>query len=87
MEVVSEFQGLIQSSRSTLTENERSELLEFIEAHEFNLALETLCGFLVVENRRVTPDLYMRIHSLCERLDGVDPYIVESVKAVITTAD
>jgi hypothetical protein len=87
MEVVAEFHGLIQSSRGTLSDNERSELLEFIEAREFNLALETLCGFLLVENRRVTPDLYFRIHSLGQRLDGVDPYIVESVKAIIVTTD
>jgi hypothetical protein len=37
VEVVSEFHGLIHSSHGTLTENERSELLEFIEAREFNL--------------------------------------------------
>lgn len=85
MEVVSEFHGLIQSSHGTLTDNERSEVLEFIEAREFNLALETLCGFLLVENRRVPAELYIRIHSLGERLDGVDPYILESVKAVIAS--
>jgi hypothetical protein len=87
MEVVSEFHGLIQSSRGTLSDNERSEILEFIEASEFNLALETLCGFLLVENRRVSPELYFRIHSLGERLEGVDPYILESVRAVVTGAD
>jgi hypothetical protein len=80
MELTSEFHGLIQSSHGTLSEYERSEVVEFVEAREFNLALEALCGFLQVENRRVPPDLYIRIRSLVERLDGVDPYILESVK-------
>jgi hypothetical protein len=78
---------LIHSSHGTLTDHERSELLEFIEARGFNLALETLCGFLLVENRRVPHELYIRIRSLGEKLDGVDPYILESVKGVIFTAD
>ncbi|HEX2679956.1 MAG TPA: MafI family immunity protein [Candidatus Dormibacteraeota bacterium] len=87
MEVTAEFHGLISSSHGALTENERRELLEFIEAREFILALETLCGFLVDQNRKVSPELYFRIHSLGERLDGVDPYLLESVKAIVVTAE
>jgi len=87
MEVTAEFHGLISSSHGTLTENERREVLEFIEAREFILALETLCGFLVDQNRRVSPELYFRIHSLGERLDGVDPYLLDSVKAIVFSAD
>ncbi|HSS61759.1 MAG TPA: MafI family immunity protein [Candidatus Limnocylindrales bacterium] len=83
MEVTAEFHGLILSSRGALSENEVREVQEFIDGLDFNLALETLCGFLVEQNRRVTPDLYVRIHSLCERLDGVDPYLLESVKAIV----
>lgn len=81
MEVTAEFHGLIVHSRGTLTENEVREVVEFLEAQEFNLALETLCGFLADQNRRVSPELYIRIHSICERLDGVDPYLIDSVKA------
>jgi hypothetical protein len=81
MEVTGEFHGLIVHSRGTLSENEVREVIEFIEAQEFNLALETLCGFLVDQNRRVSPELYIRIHSICERLDGVDSYLIDSVKA------
>ena len=81
MEVTAEFHGVIVHSRGTLTDDEVREVIEFIEAREFNLALETLCGFLVDQNRRVPPELYIRIHSLCERLDGVDPYLLSSVKA------
>lgn len=87
IDVTAEFHGLIHSSHGTLSENERRELLEFIEAQEFNLAFETLCGFLVDQNRRVPPDLYFRIHSLGERLDGIDPYIVENVKSIVFDAD
>lgn len=83
IDVTAEFHGLIHSSRDTLSENERRELLEFIEAEELNLAFETLCGFLVEQNRRVSPDLYFRVHSLGERLDGIDPYMVESIKSIV----
>jgi hypothetical protein len=87
MAVAAEFHGLILSSHGTLSDNEKSEILEFIEAREFALALETFCGFLLDANRRVTPDLYIRIHSLCQQLDGVDPYIVASVKAAVIDPD
>ena len=83
MGVDAEFHGLILHSRGTLSDNEVREVQEFIEANEFNLAIETLCGFLIDRNHRVTPELFIRIHSLCERLDGVDPYLIESVKAIV----
>jgi hypothetical protein len=87
MEVSAEFHGLILNSRGTLSDNEVREIQEFIEGREFNLALETLCGFLLDENRPVTTDLYVRIHSLGERLDGVDPYLLESLKAIVADSD
>jgi hypothetical protein len=83
MEVTAEFHGLILNSRGHLSDNELREIQEFIEGRDFNLALETLCGFLLDQNRKVPPDLYIRIHSLCERLEGVDPYLLESVRAIV----
>ena len=87
MGVDPEFHSLILHSRDTLSDNEVRDVQEFIEANEFNLAIETLCGFLIDRNRRVTPELYFRIHSLCERLDGVDPYLLECVKAIVVSPD
>ena len=87
MEVTSEFHGLILSSRGALSDNELHEVQEFIDGRDFNLALETLCGFLLDQNRRVTHELYVRIHSLGERLDGVDPYLLESVRAIVIDRD
>ena len=87
MGVGDEFHGLIRHSHGTLSDNELREVHEFVEAEEFNLALETLCGFLVDQNRSVSPELYIRIHSLCEKLDGVDPYLLESVKAIVVSGD
>ena len=78
-----EFEELIHSSRGMLSSNEISELREFIQARQFALALEALCGILVDENKHVTPELYSRIHSLVESLDGVDPYVLDSVRAVV----
>jgi hypothetical protein len=83
MEVTAEFNGLILNSRGHLSDGELREIQEFIEGRDFNLALETLCGFLLDQNRKVPPDLYIRIHSLCERLEGVDPYLLESVRAIV----
>ncbi|MHB8613899.1 MAG: MafI family immunity protein [Candidatus Dormibacteraceae bacterium] len=78
-----EFEELIRSSRGLLSSNEISELREFIEARQYALALEALCGILVDENKHVTPELYSRIHGLVEVLDGVDPNALESVRAVV----
>ena len=78
-----EFAELIHTSRAMLSSNEASELREFIEARQFTLALESLCGILVDEDKHVTPELYSRIHSLVETLEGVDPYVVERVRSVV----
>jgi hypothetical protein len=83
MEVAAEFHGLLTSSRGTLSENELREIQEFIEGRDFILALETFCGFLIDQNRQVSSDLYLRIHTLGDRLDGVDPYLLECVKAIV----
>jgi hypothetical protein len=78
-----EFEELIHTSRAMLSSNEASELREFIEARQFALAIESLCGILVDEEKHVTPELYSRIHSLVETLEGVDPYVVERVRSVV----
>jgi hypothetical protein len=78
-----ELAELIHSSRDMLSANEASDLLEFIEARQYALAIEALCGILVDEEKHVTPDLYSRIHSLVDSLDGVDPYVLERVRAVV----
>lgn len=38
---------------------------------------------MIDRNRMVRPDLYFRIHSICESFDGFDPYLLESVKAIV----
>jgi hypothetical protein len=85
--VESEFIGLIVSSRGALSDSELRDVQEFVEARDFNLAFETLCGFLIDRKRGVSHDLYLRIHMLGERLDGVDPYLLESVKAIVIDSD
>jgi len=83
MEATAEFKGLIRSLRGTLTFSEASEILEFIEARELGLAVQALCGILLDGNKRVTPELYKRIHSLARQIDGIDPFMIESVKAIV----
>jgi hypothetical protein len=87
MELSAEFHGLIVSSRGALSDNELREIQEFVEGRDFNLALESVCGFLLDRKRRVTPDLYVHIRSLGERLEGVDPYILDCVKAIVIDSD
>ena len=79
----SEFHGLIVSSRGALSDSELRDVQEFVEAREFTLAMETLCGCLVDRRHRVPQDLFIRIHSLCERLDDLDPYLLDSVRAIV----
>jgi len=50
-----EFQELIHSSRGMLSANEASELREFIEARQYALAIEALCGILVDETSTSRP--------------------------------
>jgi hypothetical protein len=78
-----ELEELIHSSRGLLSSSEISELREFVQAGQHALAVEALCGILVDENKHVTPELYARIHGLVEALDGIDPYALESVRAVV----
>jgi hypothetical protein len=82
MELTAELHGLILHSRGHLSDNELGEIREFVEGRDFTLAIETLCGILLDRNCKVTHDLFVRIHTICERLD-VDPYLVESVKAIV----
>jgi hypothetical protein len=76
-----EFEGLLRSTHAILSANEASEVREFVEAREYSLALESFCGTLLDENKHVTPALYSRIQNLAEQLDGVDPSLIDSVKA------
>ena len=79
----SEFHGLIVSTRGALSDSELRDVQEFVEAREFTLAMETFCGFLVDRRRGVPQELFIRIHSLCERLDDLDPYLLDSVRAIV----
>ncbi|MDQ2942367.1 MAG: hypothetical protein M3R21_01700 [Candidatus Dormibacteraeota bacterium] len=77
MELADEFEGLIQSARGLLTANEASEVRELVDARQYAMALEALWAPLIDKNKHIPADLYSRIHSLGQQLDGVDPYIIE----------
>jgi len=78
-----EFEELIHTTRAMLSANEASEVREFVEARQYTLAIESLCGILVDESKHVTPELYVRIHSLVQHLDGVDPLLTDRVRAQV----
>jgi hypothetical protein len=82
-EVTAEFRGLVRSLHGTLSAGEASEVLELIDGMELGLAVQALCGILLDGNKRVTPETYTRIHSLVRQIDGVDSYLIESVRAVV----
>jgi hypothetical protein len=63
-----------------LSANESNDIREFIDGGQYALAIEALCDSLVDENRHVTVELYARIHTLAQQLDGVDPYVVERLR-------
>ena len=80
-EVTAEFQGLVRSFQGTLTAGEASEVLEFVDAQDLGLAVQALCGILLDGNKRVTRETYTRIRSLVRQIDGVDSYLIESVRS------
>ena len=80
---MAEFQRLVRSLRGTLSSGETSEVMELIDGMELGLAVQALCGILLDGNKRVTPELYKRIHSLVRQIDGVDTYLIDSVRAAV----
>jgi hypothetical protein len=78
-----EFEELVRSSRGMPSANEASEVREFVEARQCALALEAMCGILLDENKHVTPELYSTIHGLIELTDGVDPFVIDSLRAAV----
>ncbi|HXC78669.1 MAG TPA: MafI family immunity protein [Candidatus Acidoferrum sp.] len=81
--MTAEFKGLVRSLHGTLTAGEASEVLEFVDAQDLSLAVQALCGILLDGEKRVTPETYTRIHSLVRQIDGVDSYLIESVRAIV----
>jgi hypothetical protein len=82
MELANEFEGLIRSAPGLLSANEASEVREFVDGRQYALALEAFCAPLVSKNKRIPPELYVRIHGLCQQVDGVDPGIIAGVRAI-----
>ncbi|HEY8863244.1 MAG TPA: hypothetical protein VIO37_03630 [Candidatus Dormibacteraeota bacterium] len=74
---------MLRSARGLLSPNEASQVREFVDPRQYALALEAFCGPLLNKNKRIAPELYSRIHSLGRQLDGVDPYIIQSVRAIV----
>ena len=57
------------------TDEERAEVQEMINVGEYGVALETLAGIAVEENRPLSPDLIFLIEKLAERMElgGAEP--------------
>ena len=84
MELANEFEGLIKSAPGLLSANETtSEVREFVDGRQYALALEAFCAPLLSKNKKIAPELYNRIHGLEQHLDGVDPHIIQSVRAIV----
>jgi len=78
-----QIEELIRGCHGMLSANETSEIHEFIDGGQYALALEALCDCLVDENKHVSGELYYRIHTLVQQLDGVDPYVIERLRDVV----
>ena len=77
-----QFEELIHGCHGMLSASETSDIREFLAGGQYALALEALCESLVDDNKRVSVELYTRIHTLVQQLDGVDPYVVERLREV-----
>ena len=51
MELAGEFEGLLQSTRVLLSVNDANEVREFVEARQYAMALEAVCGPLLEKNK------------------------------------
>lgn len=75
---------LLHAFAGVLSEDELTEVQEFVAAHEYAFALETLCGILIEENKQMTPAQFNRIETLSERLTSVNRTYVDAVEALVS---
>lgn len=62
---------LISQPHGWLTQNEFKEVSDFTDAGEYGVALETLCGIIAEENKKITLEQYQKISEL-GRLMGIE---------------
>jgi hypothetical protein len=83
MELADEFDQVLHQFEGTLSPGELTEVREFVEAREYALALETLCGIIVEERKPITPHLYAKIRTLGDRLTSANPKYIDAVAPLV----
>ena len=71
------FSELINSLENTFTQIEILEVREFIEYGEYGVALETLVGIILEENKMISKDVFYSIEKLSS-LMGIDKITIIS---------
>ena len=62
------FHALFDLLRGALTGREVKEVRWFFEAGEYGLALETLCGIIVEEEKQISRPAYQLVRELAEQI-------------------
>ena len=74
--------AILDSIHETLTESESEEVRHFVEHGEYGVALETLCGVIEEEGKRISFEAYEQIHGLGERME-MEPEVWERLRVSI----
>jgi hypothetical protein len=69
-----------------LSENESTEVRNFVGAHEYGIALETLCGILLEEGKHITREQYDSVQAMSGRLTSVDRARVDAVRTLLSSS-
>lgn len=59
-----EFAGLLEAIGQTFTKSEHAEVIRFLDAREYELALETFGGILIEERKPIKPEIIRRIDKI-----------------------
>ena len=74
-----ELLGVLSELSQTLTSTESAVVQEFVCVGEYGLALETLCGIIVEENKTLSWEAYKRMCRLADRM-GMNLDLLEQVR-------
>jgi hypothetical protein len=75
------FKSMLSEARDSFSPAEQDEILAFVDAREYGLALETLVRILVEERKPVSPSVLRRIDNAAELMELKDEHFMRDLHA------